>query len=164
VELISRRAEQGDRDLLQDAVRRGRDATTQLRRLGHGRLFDSAGGGLRAALLTLENDHPETLSIVALPDRPHDEAIEAAVFRLLTAVLRAPRHVQTPIVARIEAGDGMAVELDVPGIAAGELADDLTHASARIAALGGSLDIQPASTGVRILARIRAHTEEPTRR
>ena len=114
-----------------------------LRRLAHGiHSVTLAEGGLGEAVLALVEAADGRVAVEKLPATRASAAAEAAIYRLVAAAVRVAGSVRLAIEAR---DGGLRADVGVTGIDEPTLTDVLASAGARIAALGGELEVSGAS-------------------
>ena len=133
---------------LGDAQTRIAALRDDVRRVAHGiHSVTLAESGLGEAVLALVDAADGRVAVDALPAERVDAAAEAAMYQLVVASLRLGR----PVRLAIEAADGdLRAVIAVDGADATELDEALAHAGARLAALGGDLDVSDATARARI--------------
>jgi signal transduction histidine kinase len=126
----------------------------ELRRVAHGiHSVTLVEGGLAEAILALVQAAPSGVTVVALPERRASAQAEAAIYRLVAASLRVERQTGVRIAIRTLGGELDASVL-VHGVGPATLSDALSHAGARVSALGGSLAVASESGGSVAHARV----------
>jgi signal transduction histidine kinase len=129
-----------------------------LRSVAHGiHSVTLAEGGLAEAVLALVDASGGGVTVDALPERRSSPEAEAAVYRLVATSLRHATPNGVRLAIRTPDGE-LRAAIEMPGATPGALADELTHAEARVAALGGSLTVNGENGG----AVVRVHVPPTT--
>jgi hypothetical protein len=133
---------------LDDAHTRIAGLRHDLRHIAHGiHSVTLAEGGLAEAVLSLVDAADGRVAVDALPAERAGAAAEAAMYRLVVAILRLGRPIRLAIET---AGGDLRTLVAVDGADAAELNEALAHAGARLAALGGDLEVSDATARARV--------------
>lgn len=143
-----------EQEALADAADRLTALSHGVRGVAHGiHSVTLAEGGLADAVLALVDAAGGRVTVDALPDQRSSPEAEATIYRLVAASLRHALENGARLAIRTLDGE-LQVEIEVPGTTPEALADALTHAEARIAALGGSLTLTGENGSAAVRARV----------
>lgn len=131
----------------------------ELRRLAHGiHSATLAEGGLSEAVLALVGVAEGRVVVAAMPRHRVAAAAEAATYRLTAASLALPRPLTGTLRLAISPREqDLEITVQIDGVTAEALSAALAHASARIAALGGVVAVEPQPGGACVQARVPAY-------